>query len=132
MEARRSVSTRQRSWVVAGAVTAGLTAAFGLWIAPVLGSLFLMSTLPAGLPLLLMREHAKACARACLVAGTAVLTWAVIGAVIGMFLFVPTALVLLIAAYVDADNRPGRWFAAATPLAAAAVFALIILWPARH
>ncbi|MEU6158241.1 hypothetical protein [Streptomyces sp. NPDC047130] len=117
---------------MAGAVTAGLTAAFGFWIAPVLASFFLVSALPAGLPLLLMREHAQACARACLVVGTAMLTWAVIGAVIGMFLFVPTALVLLIAAYVDAGNRPGGRFAVATPLAAAAVLVLIVLWPALH
>jgi hypothetical protein len=47
-------------------------------------------------------------------------TWALAGAVVGTFVFVPTALLLLVAAFVDAGNRPGGWFAATTPLAATA------------
>ncbi|MFF1963746.1 hypothetical protein ACFVW5_09040 [Streptomyces sp. NPDC058232] len=97
-------------------------------IAPFLAWLFVVSAVPAAVPLL-MREHAKACARACLVIGIGMLTWALIGAVIGMFLFIPAALLLLVAAFVDASNRPGAWFAVTMPIAAAAAFALIVLPP---
>ncbi|WP_151770755.1 hypothetical protein [Streptomyces abyssomicinicus] len=100
----------------------------GLVIAPFLAWLFVLSALPAAVPLVL-REQAKACARACLVIGTGLLTWALIGAVIGMFLFIPAALLLLVAAFADAGSRPGGWFAVTAPLATVAVFALIVLAP---
>ncbi|MGR4878108.1 hypothetical protein ACIPUC_01550 [Streptomyces sp. LARHCF249] len=39
-----------------------------------------------------MRDQPKVFARACLVVGAGLLAWALIGAVIGMFLFIPAAL----------------------------------------
>ncbi|MFF4085063.1 hypothetical protein ACFYZN_37520 [Streptomyces sp. NPDC001777] len=57
------------------------------------------------------------------------LAWALVGAVIGMFLFVPAALLLLVAAFVDAGNRPGAWFAVTMPITAVTAFALIVLPP---
>ncbi|MEV5986336.1 hypothetical protein AB0L85_15115 [Streptomyces sp. NPDC052051] len=126
MEERQGISARQRSLVVAGAVVAGGAATLGLLFAPFLAWLFIVSAVAAAMPLL-MREQPKACARACLVIGAGMLTWALIGAVIGMFLFIPAALLLLGAAFVDPGNRPGRWFVVATPLAAVAAFPLIVL-----
>ncbi|MFF5975030.1 hypothetical protein ACFY7C_26340 [Streptomyces sp. NPDC012769] len=124
------MSARQRAWIVAGVVTAGLTAALGLLIAPFLGGLFLMTALVTAAPLL-MQDHPRICARTCLVIGLGLLAWALIGAVIGMFLFVPAALLLVIAPFVDPGNRPDPWFSAITPVVAAAAFTLIALPPGQ-
>ncbi|WP_148086916.1 hypothetical protein [Streptomyces sp. PanSC19] len=124
------MSARQRAWIVAGVVTAGLAAALGLLIAPLSGGSFLMTALVAVTPLL-MQDHPKACARTCLVIGSALLAWAVIGAVIGMFLFAPAALLLVIAPFVDPGNRHGPWFSAIAPVVTAAAIALIASPPGQ-
>ncbi|MCX2181020.1 hypothetical protein KV205_10810 [Streptomyces sp. SKN60] len=119
------MSTRQRGWVVAGVVVAGLTALLGLVTAPLLGGLFLVTALVALIPLP-MAESPKICARVCLVTGLGLLVWALVGAVIGMFLFVPAALILVTAAFVGpgSGSRPGPWFSAITPLVAVAALVL--------
>lgn len=127
MEEGRGVSTRQRGWVVAGVVVAGLTTVLGLLFAPMLGGVFLFTAVVTLVPLP-MTGNPKICARACLVTGLGLLVWALVGAVIGMFLFIPAALILVIAAFVGPGHhsRPGRWFSAITPLVAAAAFGLIL------
>ncbi|MEV5970299.1 hypothetical protein [Streptomyces sp. NPDC051921] len=111
---------------MAGVAAAGVAAALGLLLGPLLGGIFLSTALAAALPLLI-RGHPKACARTSLAIGLGLLAWALIGAVIGMFLFLPAALLLVIAAFVDRDNRPGPWFSSVTPALAAAAFTLIAL-----
>ncbi|MEU6988735.1 hypothetical protein ABZ946_35925 [Streptomyces sp. NPDC046324] len=126
MEECQGVSARQEAWAVAGVVAAGGASVLGLLLAPFLAGVVVVSAAAAAVPLL-VREQPKVCARACLVIGTGLLVWALIGAVIGMFLFLPAALLLLVAAFVDADNRPGAWCAVTVPLAGALAFALIAL-----
>ncbi|MET7622290.1 hypothetical protein [Streptomyces sp. NPDC005408] len=120
------MSARQRAWAVAGIVAAVGAAVLGLLLSLFLAGLFVVSAAAAAVPLL-MREQPKVFARACLVIGTGLLAWGLIGAVIGMFLFLPAALLLLVAAFVDAGNRPGAWWGVTVPLAGAAAFALIVL-----
>ncbi|MFE5633927.1 hypothetical protein [Streptomyces sp. NPDC056543] len=120
------VSARQQAWAVAGVVAAGVALVLGLLLSVFLAGLFVVSAAAACVPLL-VRERPKVFARACLVIGTGLLVWALIGAVIGMFLFIPAALLLLVAAFVDADNRPGAWCVVTAALAGAFAFALIVL-----
>ncbi|MFI1647331.1 hypothetical protein ACH4XT_10390 [Streptomyces avidinii] len=126
VEECQGVSARQWAWAVAGLVAAGGAAVLGLLLSVFLAGLFIVSAAAAAVPLL-AREQPKAFARTCLVIGTGLLAWALIGAVIGMFLFLPAALSLLVAAFVDSDNRPGAWFAVTVPLAGAFASALIVL-----
>ncbi|MFC9816566.1 hypothetical protein ACFVJM_31405 [Streptomyces virginiae] len=122
------MSARQWRWALAAVVTAGLVAAFGLVIGPYLAGLFIISAAVVAVPLS-MRDRPKLFARACLVVGVGLLAWAMIGAVIGMFLFVPAALLLLVAAFAAAGNRPGAWLAVTAPIAAATVVAAFYLQP---
>ncbi|MGW6391444.1 hypothetical protein ACWFR1_13285 [Streptomyces sp. NPDC055103] len=111
---------------MAAVVAAGGAVLLGLMFAALLAWLFVVSAVVASVPLW-SREQPKVFARACLVIGTGLLAWSLIGAVIGMFLFLPAALLLLVAAFVDADNRPGAWWAVAVPATVALAFALIAL-----
>ncbi|MET8682504.1 hypothetical protein ABZW18_34390 [Streptomyces sp. NPDC004647] len=117
------VSARQWRWAVAGAaVAAGVAAALGAWLGPNVVGYFGATAVTAALPLV-MRNHPKACARTCYVVGVGLLIWSLLGAMIGMLWFIPAALLLLVAAFADADNRPGARFAVITPLAAIAAVA---------
>ncbi|MEU8762431.1 hypothetical protein [Streptomyces sp. NPDC048659] len=111
------------AWTVAAAVAAGVAALLGLVIGPLLGALFVISAL-AAVPPLLLRGHPKARARASLGLGVGLLAWSLTGAVIGMFLFLPAALLLIVAAFADRRHRPGALLAVLAPLAAAAVLVL--------
>ncbi len=112
---------------LAALVTAGVLTALGL-VTP-LGGVFLGTAVAIAVPLLPLRDQPKAFARACLVIGVGLLGWALVGAVIGMFLFVPTALLLIGAAFAEPGNRPGRWWVAVTPVAVAAAVAAFYLQP---
>ncbi|MFJ4336862.1 hypothetical protein [Streptomyces sp. NPDC088915] len=127
-EEGRQVSARQRSWIVAGVAAAGCAVFLGFLIGPLLGGHFLISGWVT-IPPLFLRDQPGACARACLLIGTGLLAWSLIGAVLCMFLFLPAALLLLVAAFVDPGNRPGARWAVATPLAVAAFSALLVLSP---
>ncbi|MGW6981400.1 hypothetical protein ACWGE1_18425 [Streptomyces sp. NPDC054932] len=105
-----------------------MVAAFGLVIGPYLAALFIISAAAVAVPLL-MRDRPKLFARACLVVGMGLLAWAMIGAVIGMILFIPAALLLLVAAFAAPGNRPDAWLAVAAPLVAATVVAAFYLQP---
>ncbi|MFD5428014.1 hypothetical protein [Streptomyces sp. NPDC127084] len=102
------------------AVTAG---ALGTWLALELetGSgrelvgVYAATGVTAVIPLM-MRNRPKACARACYVVGAGLLAWSVLLAMFLMLWFLPAALFLLVAAFVDAGNRPGTRFAVLTPL----------------
>ncbi|MFI9805775.1 hypothetical protein ACIHEJ_15655 [Streptomyces sp. NPDC052301] len=128
MEGQQGVSARQWGWAVAGAVAAGAAMVLGLLISPFVVGLFLVGAVAAAVPLL-MRAAPRAFARLCLAIGAFLLAWALIGAVIGMFLFLPAALSLLVAAFVEAGNRPGARWAVTVALAAAAVFTSAVLSP---
>ncbi|MFB9601617.1 hypothetical protein ACFFTQ_01345 [Streptomyces roseofulvus] len=79
------------------------------------GGLYFLAILPVALPFFLRRTP-HPFAWACLVAGTTVSVWAVVGFVVGMFLCVPAAVLLLIAAFLDPSTRPGTWGALAVPV----------------
>lgn len=61
-----------------------------------LAGLALLTALPVPLPLLLGRRP-RAFTWACLLIGSALCVWAYVGALAGMFLFLPAAFLLLIA-----------------------------------
>ncbi|WP_329375967.1 hypothetical protein OG625_00965 [Streptomyces sp. NBC_01351] len=113
---------------MAAVVAAGMVAALGLVIGPYLAAFFIISAAAVAVPLM-MRDQPKLFARACLVVGVGLLAWAMIGAGIGMFLFIPAALLLLVAAFAAAGNRPGAWLAVTAPIVAATVVAVFYLQP---
>ncbi|RKS97057.1 hypothetical protein BX286_6867 [Streptomyces sp. 3211.6] len=125
MSEKQNVTARQRGWAVAGVVAAVLGA--GFWIAVTHGFLFwiAMGTGAVTLVPLLTVDRPKAFARACLAVGSALLAWSLIGVVLGMFVFLPAAVLLLVAAFVEPGNRPRAGFAAAVPLVVAAAAAVL-------
>ncbi|MFD9366275.1 hypothetical protein ACFWA6_01015 [Streptomyces sp. NPDC060020] len=128
MDEDQSVAGLQWRLAVAAVVAAGIAAALGLAMGPYLGGYFVLSAGAAALPLL-MRDWPKGFSRVCLAAGAGLLAWSLIGAVIGMFLFVPAALLLFFAAFSGDGNRPGAWPALAAPVAAVAAVAAFYLQP---
>ncbi|MFF3216473.1 hypothetical protein ACFYYB_38370 [Streptomyces sp. NPDC002886] len=130
----RRVAGGQWAWGVAGIVAAGIAAALGIAMSQLLGGFFFTTALVTAAPLL-MRGAPKAFARTCLLIGTGLIAWSVIGVLIGMFFFLPAAVLLLAAAFVDPGNRPGLRFAVASPLAVLGAFALIAFpsfFPSDH
>ncbi|GAA0274717.1 hypothetical protein GCM10010302_10390 [Streptomyces polychromogenes] len=128
MAEQRKVSGRQRGWAVAGALAAwGAVAGWlargtepdGVFVA------FVVTAVAATVPLLL-QDGPRTFARACLVSGLVLLVWGPLGASIGAFWFTPAAFLLLVAAFVDAGNRPGAWFSVIAPFAAVVVTALCL------
>ncbi|HEY9372710.1 hypothetical protein [Streptomyces sp.] len=119
---------RQKAFVVAAVVAAGLAVGLSLVYAPLLVALNVGTAGVTAMPLM-VRDEPKIFARACLVIGSGLVVWGLIGAILGMFLFLPAALLLLIASFVNPGNRPGVWFTALTPVAAAALFASIVALP---
>lgn len=99
----RSVRTGQSVLVFTAAATTVPALAIGLptGLAPV----FLLAAAPVAVPLLL-RDEPRVFARASMIVGTILLTGAVVGFLLGLFLFVPTALMLLAAAFLDRRSRP--------------------------
>ncbi|MFE9469001.1 hypothetical protein ACFYNW_36310 [Streptomyces virginiae] len=73
-----------------------------------LGGLFLMTAIPAVIPLT-QRGAPHLFARSCLVIGVVLLGWSLVATVLGMIFFLPAAVLLLIAAFADSGNRPGAW-----------------------
>ncbi|MEU2156424.1 hypothetical protein ABZ532_15625 [Streptomyces sp. NPDC019396] len=128
MVASQRVAALQWKWAVGGAVVAAVTAAaLGMWLVLELDTRsgrelvwwYAATGGMAAIPLV-MRDHPKACARACYVVGAGLMAWSVLLAMFLMLWFLPAALFLLIAAFVDTGNRPGARFAVLTPLAAIA------------
>jgi len=110
-----------RQWNLAlWALALGVLATLGglVLAGSILGGYFVATLAVVASPLFL-REHPKAFARACLVLGAGLLVWSLVGALIGMFLFLPAVVLLFIAAFVRPGNRPGVWWAVAVPLALA-------------
>ncbi|MFD6423668.1 hypothetical protein [Streptomyces sp. NPDC060198] len=101
--AGRSVRTGQSVLVFIAAAATIPALAIGLptGLAPI----FLLVTAPVAVPLLL-RDEPRLFARASMIVGTILLAAAVVGFLLGLFLFVPTALMLLAAAYLDPRTRP--------------------------
>ncbi|WP_327179431.1 hypothetical protein OG599_31895 [Streptomyces sp. NBC_01335] len=92
--------------VLAFVAAAAAIPALAIGLPTGLAATFLLTALPVAVPLML-RNDPRPFAWASLVVGSGLLAWAVVGVLLGMFLFVPTALMLLAAAFLDADTRPG-------------------------
>ncbi|MFD4244293.1 hypothetical protein ACFWP3_22240 [Streptomyces sp. NPDC058525] len=106
------VSRWQWGWAVAAAVAGALVTVTmlykleqGRWMYAASASSFFLTGLVVALPLV-MRAAPKAFARCCLIVGLPLVGWSVVGAITGMFVFMPAALLLLIAAFADPRNRP--------------------------
>ncbi|WP_371677945.1 hypothetical protein [Streptomyces sp. NBC_01276] len=120
------MSARQRGWAVAGAL-----AAWGpvvLWFARGIEPnrafvVFVVTAIAATVPLLL-QDGPLTFARACLVSGLFLAAWGPLAPRHGMYRFAPAALLLLVAAYGHAGNRPGPWFSVIAPFTAVVVTAL--------
>lgn len=113
---------------MAGLVVAGITGAIGLVTAPYMAHFFFLSAAAAALPLL-VRDWPRVFASTCFVVGTGLLAWAVIGAAIGMFVFIPVGLLLLVSAFTNNGVRPGAWLVVIAPIAAASAAAVLFLQP---
>lgn len=130
----RKVSAWQRRWAVTGALTTWGTMAWLLtahsagqgmsFLAYVIGA-------PAATVPILVQDAPRTFARACLVGGLGLFTWALVSYAPGILLFVPAALMLLVAAFVGAENRPGGWFSLIAPFTAVVVTALLLPQPHR-
>ncbi|MGW3246346.1 hypothetical protein [Streptomyces sp. NPDC001070] len=70
------------------------------------GGFFALTVLPLLLPLLLGR-FPRVFAQACVIVALALITWSVLGAVLAMFVFLPSAALLLLAAATGPRRRPG-------------------------
>ncbi|HEY9330955.1 MAG TPA: hypothetical protein VIS09_22390 [Streptomyces sp.] len=97
------VSRLQRRLSVAAAIVAMPVAAWGIQSG--LGGLFVLTCLGVTVPLLFLRTP-KGFASACVTTGLLLLGWGVLGVMAGMFLFWPSALLLLLAAFADPRRRP--------------------------
>lgn len=111
--------------VLAVTVVVSVIPALAIGLPSGLGGLFFLTAMPAAIPLFLRREPQRF-VRACVIIGTALLTWAVVGFILGMFLFIPASVMLLVAAFVDPRTRPDPWWglgALGAPLVAGVVLA---------
>ncbi|MFF8268143.1 hypothetical protein ACF059_12185 [Streptomyces sp. NPDC016562] len=88
-------------------------------------ALYLVTGPCVAAPLFFVRR-AKAFVRACVIVGVSLIPWGVLGVFVGLFLFWPSALVLLLAAIADPRKRPvvARVSAAVGALLLAGVVAL--------
>ncbi|MEX0172199.1 hypothetical protein [Streptomyces sp. LMG1-1-1.1] len=98
------VRTGQSALAVAAAVSTLPGLAIGL--PTPLAGIFLLTAMPVAIPLFLRREPQNF-AWGSLIIGTGLLAWTVVGLILGMFLFMPAALLLTTAAFVDPRTRPG-------------------------
>ncbi|WP_169091410.1 hypothetical protein [Streptomyces sp. R302] len=92
--------------VLAVAAVVSLLPALAIGLPTGLGGIFLLTAMPVSLPLFLRRSP-RAFAWTSLIIGTGLLAWAVVGLIVALFLFMPAALMLQAAAFVDARTRPG-------------------------
>ncbi|MEV0091915.1 hypothetical protein [Streptomyces sp. NPDC050738] len=88
---------------------------FGIW---------LVTAGVVALPLVLCAAP-KAFARACLLTGTTLVVWGVLGLLLGLCFFLPAALLLLVAAFADSDNWPGWQWVVCAPAFAVTLTALL-------
>ncbi|MEV6330190.1 hypothetical protein [Streptomyces sp. NPDC051909] len=94
----------QRGLAAAAAAIALPVTAWGVQM-PGSRGFFVVTCLVAVVPLLLLREP-KGFVTACVTVGVLLLGWGVLGVFFGMFLFWPSALLLLFAALADPRRRP--------------------------
>ncbi|MCX5129264.1 hypothetical protein [Streptomyces sp. NBC_00347] len=102
-DAAVAVHRLQQGLAVAGAVVSLPVVVWGLQ--QMVGGLFVVTWLCAAVPLLFLRAP-KGFVGACVTTGLLLLGWGVLGALAGMFLFWPSALLLLCAAFADPRRRP--------------------------
>ncbi|MFF1372680.1 hypothetical protein [Streptomyces virginiae] len=102
-DAAAPVHGLQQGLAVASAVVSLPVVVWGLQ--QIVGGLFVLTWLGAAVPLLFLRAP-KGFVGACVTTGLLLLGWGVLGALAGMFLFWPSALLLLCAAFADPRRRP--------------------------
>ncbi|MFG3507991.1 hypothetical protein ACGF5F_21105 [Streptomyces sp. NPDC047821] len=93
-----------RRALVAGAVIATLPGLL-LTLTSYLFPLHILTALPVAVPLFLARRP-TAFTRACAITGLFLLVWGLLGFLAGMFVFWPSALLLLLAVFADPRRRP--------------------------
>jgi hypothetical protein len=100
---RTDIHRVQRALAAGAAVAALLVVAWSLptYFAP----LHILTAVPVAVPLFLLRRPA-AFTRACVLVGSALLAWGVLGVFMGLFLFWPAGILLLLAAWADPRRRP--------------------------
>ncbi|MFF9865245.1 hypothetical protein ACF1G0_07455 [Streptomyces sp. NPDC013953] len=100
---RTDIHRMQRGLAAGAAVAAVLVVVWSLptYFAP----LHVLTAVPVAVPLFLLRRPA-AFTRACVITGSALLAWGVLGVFMGLFLFWPAGILLLLAAWADPRRRP--------------------------
>ncbi|MFE7793755.1 hypothetical protein [Streptomyces sp. NPDC057460] len=93
----------QRSLAVGAVLVAVPALLFGL--DSYLAALFVLTAMPVTVPIFLQRRP-ESFNRACAIVGLMLVVWAVLGVLLGMFLFLPSALLLVLAAFADPRRRP--------------------------
>ncbi|MDX2702652.1 hypothetical protein PV350_07280 [Streptomyces sp. PA03-6a] len=94
-QARAGIGRRQ--WVLAVGALAAAVPGLLFGLDSYYGGFFVLSVVPLALPPLLGR-FPRVFAQACVVIALALVTWSVIGAVPAMYVFLPSAALLLLAA----------------------------------
>ncbi|MEV6550953.1 hypothetical protein AB0M57_19910 [Streptomyces sp. NPDC051597] len=94
---------QQRALAVCAALAGALVMLWGL--PPYLGPLYVLTGLSTVSPLLFLRRS-KSFVRACLAVGVRLVAWGALGILLGMFLFWPSAVLLLLAAFGNPKRRP--------------------------
>lgn len=95
LDARTGIGRRQ--WVLAVGALAAAVPGLLHGLDSYYGGFFVLTVVPLALPPLLGR-FPKVFAQACVVIALALVSWSVIGAVIAMYVFLPSAALLLLAA----------------------------------
>ncbi|MFG2879967.1 hypothetical protein ACGFYU_33980 [Streptomyces sp. NPDC048337] len=121
-DAVEKVAARQWGWAVAAVVT--MVPGLFIGLPSLLAGYFVMTAIPVVVPLTQLRAP-RLFARCCLVIGIVLLGWSLVAALLGMILFLPAAVLLLIAAFADGRNRPGARFVLGGGGAAAALMVLV-------
>ncbi|MFC9625823.1 hypothetical protein ACFTXM_39650 [Streptomyces sp. NPDC056930] len=117
----------QRSLAV-GAVLVAVPALL-LGLDSYFAALFVLTAMPVTVPIFLQRSP-ESFNRACMIVGLALVVWGVLGVFLGMFLYLPSALLLVLAALADPRRRPvaARVMGGAGGLVMAGVVVASALW----
>ncbi|MFE9633606.1 hypothetical protein [Streptomyces sp. NPDC006463] len=99
----RRVHKVQRALAAGAVLTAAAPLLWGLGLTHI-GALYALTGACVAIPLFL--RSTRAFTRGCLIVGIVLIPWGVLGVFIGMFLFWPSALLLLLAALGDPRERP--------------------------
>lgn len=121
------IHRRQSGLAFAAVLAASPGLVFGLGTA--LAALFVLTFASVTVPLFMRREP-RVFSRSCTVLGLALVAWSVVGVMLGMFLFLPAAVLLMLAAGAGPRRSPGaaRLLSAAGGLVLAGVVCGSAMW----